>query len=194
MYDLPTSIVIENKEYLITNKGDFHVILDCFAALEDAELDERFRIYSALIIFYEDINSIEDIVNVFSTNCQKAVNEMYNFFNCGQQNIGMTVQHKLIDWDQDSQMISAALNNVARKEIRSEPYIHWWTFMGYYCSVGESTLATVVSIRYKIVAGKKLEKYEKEFKRNNPEYFTWRSRNTQQQENDKLARQLWNSN
>lgn len=192
MYELPTSILIDGKNHPIRNNGDFRVILDCFSALDDYELAEQFRYYTSLIIFYSELNEISDVEKIFKSNVNTAIEEMFKFFNCGQQNIGMTSPHKLIDWNYDTQMICGAINNVANKEIRLEPYIHWWTFMGYYCSVGESTLATVVNIRNKIVKGKKLEKYEQEFKRENPHYFNWRSRDVSQIENDKLALSIWN--
>lgn len=193
MYELPTSIIIDGVSFHITDNGDYRMILDCFNALEDEELQDRFRIETALIIFYEDINDREDIYKFFGNNVNEAVSKMYDFINCGQKSIGMTMQYKLIDWEQDSQMISAAVNNVAHKEIRSDHYIHWWTFMGYYCSVGESTLSTVVSIRNKIVKGKKLEKHEREFKRENPEYFNWCAKTLRQKEDDELAKQIWNN-
>lgn len=193
MYTLPNSIIIDDTEYAIRNNGDYRTILDCFSALEDIELPQQYRIYSALIIFYGGINSVDDVENKLGENVEEAVNKMFDFFNCGQENVGMQVNYKLIDWEQDSQIISAAINNVARREIRSEPYLHWWTFMGYYCSIGESILSTVVNIRDKIVKGKKLEKHEKEFKRNNPQYFNWRAEDIQKQEDDKLAFSMWNT-
>ena len=64
--------------------------------------------------------------------------------------------------------------------------------MGYYLSIGESVLATVVSIRNKIVTHQKLEKWEKEFKRDNPEYFIWRSSSVDDREAEKLIKELWN--
>lgn len=193
MYTLPNSIIIDDTEYAIRNNGDYRTILDCFSALEDIELPQQYRIYSALIIFYDGINSVDDVENKLGENVEEAVNKMFDFFNCGQENVGMQVNYKLIDWEQDSQIISAAINNVARREIRSEPYLHWWTFMGYYCSIGESILSTVVNIRDKIVKSKKLEKHEKEFKRNNPQYFNWRAEDIQKQEDDKLAFSMWNA-
>jgi hypothetical protein len=38
-------------------------------------------------------------------------------------------------------------------------------------SVGQSVLSTVVSIRYKTSRGKRLEKWEQDFKKENPQYF-----------------------
>ena len=191
-YSLPIKIKIKDKEFNIRNKGDYRVILDCFEALEDTELDKNIRVFTALIIFYEALNDLDDVFKLFGDDVQEAINQMYLFFNCGKESIGAKSPYKLIDWQNDSQIIAAAINNVTKKEVRQESYIHWWTFMGYYCSVGESTLSTVVNIRWKIAKGKPLEKYEKEFKNQNPEYFNWGAKTVEQQENDVLLKSLWN--
>ncbi|MBR3644998.1 MAG: hypothetical protein IKN54_01135 [Lachnospiraceae bacterium] len=192
MYDIPTSIQVDGEEYTIRNRGDYRVILDCFAALEDSELNEQERLWACLIIFLEDCNDIEDVAQL--DNIPEIVNQMYLFFNCGTESgVGKKVNHKLIDWDKDSQLICSAVNKVANKEIRLEPYIHWWTFMGYYTAIGESPLSTIISIRDKMLSGKKLEKYEKEFRRDNPQFFVWNSSTVAQTEADKLAKELWNS-
>lgn len=168
------------------------MVLDCFKALQDAELNPKERVFCSLLIFYENINSIADI-NKFP-DLETAIKEMYNFFNCGKdQSVGKRMKHRLIDWDKDSQMICSAINKVANKEVRAEPYIHWWTFMGYYSAVGESLLSTVLSIRDKLSRGKKLEKYEREFKNENPEYFVWNARTTDDEEADRLFNELWNN-
>ena len=41
MFEIPTTIELNGKEFNIRNKGDYRTILDCFAALEDAELDKQ---------------------------------------------------------------------------------------------------------------------------------------------------------
>ena len=192
MYEIPTSITIEDTVFHIRNNGDYRMVLDCFNALQDAELTKQERLFVSLIIFYEDINSIEDLEKF--PNIEDAVSEMYNFFNCGQvQGIGKNVNYKLIDWEQDSQLICSAINKVANKEVRAEPYIHWWTFMGYYSAIGESLFSTIVNIRDKTMKGKKLEKYEREFKRDNPEYFVWNARSIEDKEADALLKEIWNS-
>ena len=192
MYELPISITIADKEYKIRNNGDYRVILDCFDALEDTELDENTRLGVALIIFYEDFNSLEDVAEF--PELETAIDEMCQFFNCGQkESPGAKVKHKLIDWNQDSPLIFAAINQVANKEVRSLEYMHWWTFMGHYISIGKSVLSEVVGIRNKIVTGKKLEKYEREFKNQNPQYFIWNSQTAEQRENDAWLRSVWNS-
>lgn len=191
MYSLPLSVQLGDKSFKIRNNGDFRMILDCFNALNDSELSEDERIISSFIIFYEDFNCLEDISSIDEDELNTLVQEMYKFMNCGNpESVGAT-HDKLIDWEADSTIICAAVNNVCGKEIRVMEYLHWWTFMGYYMSVGESTLSSVVSIRNKLVKGKKLEKYEKEFKKNNPEYFTWDKRSVKQKEDDDLIRSLF---
>ena len=190
MYEIPTTITVGSTEYRIRNKGDYRMVLDCFSALQDASLNSNERLFCSLIIFYEDINCIADI-NKFE-DLEEAATKMFDFFNCGRsQSVGKKMNHKLIDWEQDSQIICSAINKVANKEVRAEPYIHWWTFMGYYSAVGESLLSTIVSIRDKIVKGKKLEKHERIFRQENPEYFIWNTNNIDE-EAEELFNELWN--
>lgn len=192
MYEIPISITINNKEYRIRNNGDYRVVLDCFSALQDVELTEQERVFASLIIFYQDFNSIDDIF--IQEDIVELVSEMYKFFNCGESDaLGSRVNHKLIDWEQDSQLICGAVNKVANTEIRSAPYIHWWTFMGYFSTIGQSLFSTVVAIRDKLIRGKKLEKFEREFKRDNPKYFAWNSKSVSDAEADRLLQELWNS-
>lgn len=192
MYTIPTSITIEDKSFAIRDKGDYRVILDCFSALNDVELTEQERTIACLIIFYEDLNTIEDVNNL--SDISVAIKEMYRFFNCGEdESVGAKFNHRLIDWDKDAQMVSSAINRVANTEIRLEPYIHWWTFMGYYTAVGDSLLSQVVSIRHKILSNKKLEKYEQQFKRDNPQFFTWNHKSIEDQEAEDWVHSIWNS-
>ena len=192
MYEIPQSIILDGVEYPIRNRGDYRMVLDCLAALDDTELTRQERLYSALIIFYEPLNSVESVNSL--PNINTAVLEMFKFINCGQnESPGASVNYKLIDWEQDSQLICSAVNKVYGKEIRLEPYIHWWTFMGYYLAVGDSALSTVVGIRNKVIKGKKLEKHEQEFRKNNPNYFNRNFDSATKKDLDNYVKQLWNS-
>ena len=63
--------------------------------------------------------------------------------------------------------------------------------MAYYMAIGDSTLAHVVGIREKIVKGTKLEKHEREFKAENPQFFDWNFRKEEDQaEYDKIMK-MW---
>ena len=193
MYTLPTTVKIRDNDFKIRNKGDFRMVLDCFNALQDDNLSQQERVISSLIIFYDDVHSYEDLCVLFKDDedLKLAIEKMYEFFNCNQKEVGAKQNYKLIDWDNDSQIICSAINNVANIEIRSLEYLHWWTFMGYYISIGESVLSTVVGIRHKIATGKKLEKYEKDFRKDNPNYFNFDYRTSEQREEDAKFRAMW---
>jgi len=192
MYELPITVSAENAVYHIRNNGDYRMVLDCFSALNDVGLSNSERIFAALIIFFEEFDDMEKLFTCAEELITELVNKMFIFFNCGSENPGAKTEMKLIDWEGDSQLIASGINNVANTEIRSVEYCHWWTFMGYYCAIGESPLSTVVGIRSKIAKGKKLEKYEQEFRRDNPQYFNWDMRTLKQKEDDALLNEIWN--
>lgn len=192
MYELPTTITVRDRKFHIRDSGDFRMVLDCFSALQDEEMSEDYRVLASLLIFYNEFSSEQDVMEC-KDYVDGLVKEMFLFMNAGQeQSPGADSGNALIDWEGDSQMICAAINNVAKTEIRTIQYLHWWTFLGYYMSVGESVLSTVVGIRSKLCKHKKLEKWEQEFKKNNPRYFVWRKSSVADREAENLVRNLWN--
>ena len=193
MFELPTTITVNGTEYPIRNKGDFRMIFDVFSALNDDELDISYRAITALIIFIDGMNSVEDVLGTFDTeeSIGLAIKEMYRFINCGEDDsVGAKARHSVVYWEQDQHIIAAAVNKVAQKEVRGLEYLHWWTFMGYYLGIGESVFSTIVQIRSKIKEGKKLEKYEQQFRRDNPQYFTTK-RTESEKSFDEELRRMW---
>ena len=193
MYELPTYVVVNDTQYNIRNQGDFRVVLDCFVALNDIDLPKELRLLTCMIIFYSDFNDIDDLNDLDIDTIRELLNQMYSFFNCGDDNIGASKPYKLVDWENDSQLIMSSINVVAHKEVRAEAYLHWWTFMGYYLNIGEGPFSNIVAIREKIIKHKKLEDYEKEFKRDNPQYFNWEWRTEQEIAEDNLLKELWHT-
>lgn len=188
MYELPTKLNIGGVDYGIRGQGDFRVIISTFSVLEDTKLNKNERIMVALGIFYDEVDTIDDINAI--PDLEEAVRQMYWFFDAGRPEGGIAGK-KLIDWDNDSAMICSAINQVAGKEIRELPYLHWWTFIGYYMAIGESTMTTVISIRDKIAHNKKLEKWERQYRRENPQYFNWNSKTAEEQEADNWVFSQW---
>lgn len=193
MFDLPTTVTIKDREFGIRDDGDYRMVLDVFSALQDIDIPKKERVITAIVIFYDGFS----LDNVFekaesSEIMEELATKMFDFISCGQTNMGNKTNHKLIDWEQDEQLIASAINNVANTEIRTVDYMHWWTFMGHYISVGESVLSTVVQIRSKLVEGKKLEKHEQEFRKKNPEYFIWNRQTVEDREADALIKEIWN--
>lgn len=185
MFELPVELEIDGKLHPIRNRGDFRMVLDCFAALNEVELDDADRILSSLIIFYDELSGEDDVYTVFGDAISEAVTQMMSFFNCGEVTVGSKQNYRLVDWQKDSQLIASAINKSAGMEIRSLDYLHWWTFMGYYLAIDDkSAWANIVSIRHKIKTGKKLEKDEIKFRRENPEYFVWDSKTVEEKRNE----------
>lgn len=192
MYELPTEIMIEGRPYKLRNRGDYRVVLDVFSVLEDEELNQEERFISALIIFYEDLNEVEDVyanANIVSD----LLKQMFWFLRGGKdEDDSNTKNQKLIDWNGDSDIIISAINNVAGREVRAEQYTHWWTFLAYYMAIGDSILSTVVGIRNKMMNSKPLDKWEREYRNRNPQYFNWQYKTADEIDAEKWLKSVWN--
>ena len=97
-----------------------------------------------------------------------------------------------MDWEQDGDMIVPAVNKVAGKEIRAVPYMHWWTFFGYFMESGECLFNTVVGIRSKNAKGERLDKWEKKFYQENKNTIDIKTRLSEEEQayKDKLNEML----
>lgn len=190
MYELPISVLIDGESFKIRDKGDFRMILHCFQILNAEDLDDREKIIACLMVFYEGLDDLDSVLAFQHT--EEAIKKMFEFMNGGQPEASKKESVNLIDWEQDSMLITSAINHVAGKEIRAEKYLHWWTFLAYYMAIGECPLSQIVAIRSKIAHGKKLEKYEKEFKQQNLQYFNIDMRGTKQKEAETYIQAMWN--
>lgn len=193
MYDLPTSVTVNGESFKIRDKGDFRMVLQCFNILNAEDLNESEKCIACLMVFYEKFNVLEDVLKISKVEFESATREMFAFMNMGQNESENTRSAvKLIDWEKDSLLIASAINNVAGKEIRAAKYVHWWTFIGYYMAIGDCALSQIVAIRHKIAHGTKLEKYEKKFRQENPQFFNVDYRTTEQKQAEEYIRNMWN--
>ena len=102
-----------------------------------------------------------------------------------------------MDWDQDADIIIPAINRVAGTgDVRAMPYLHWWTFLGYYMEIGESLFSNIVQIRQKKAKRKKLEKWEQEFYRENKKLIDIKAKLSEEEEEIRRAeeealKELW---
>lgn len=183
-WDLPTSVNVGGKMYEVN--ADFRDILGVIKRLNSPNLSERERSYVALALFYSDFDSIpKGLWNV-------AAEQLTLFLNCGVTETDKRPRPQLIDWEQDQQMIVADVNKVAACEIRTLPFLHWWTFVAYFNGIGEGQLSTVVSIRDKKRRGKPLDKWEREWYRDNKSRVDLKTKysDEEQAEIDRLNRLL----
>ena len=95
---------------------------------------------------------------------------------------------KTMDWEQDAPILIPAINKVLNCEIRAEKYIHWWTFLGAYMGIGESLFSNIVSIRQKKAKGKKLDKWEMEFYKENKSLIDFKQKDQRSDEEKEMLR------
>ena len=169
---LPTTLDIDEKEYKI--RTDYRIVLTIFEAFNDVELKDNEKIYVMLELLYEKKPD----------NLEEAIKQANWFLDGGKQYEEFNKTKKVMDWEQDESIIFSAVNKVAGCETREKEYIHWWTFLGYFSEIGEGLFSTVINIRQKKNRGKKLEKYEQEFYRNNKQLIDLKQKYTTEEQTE----------
>ena len=149
-WGLPKSATFSGREY--AHRWDFREILKLLALLGDESKPETLRWYAAAFYFYQGQLPPG----------QAAFSYLERFLTAGMK---AAPGPRLFDWEQDAQLIAGAVNAVAGREVREMESLHWWTFLGYFRSIGEGPFATVVAIRDKRRRGAKLTPQEQEFAR-----------------------------
>lgn len=160
-------------------RSDFRVALLIFQACADPELSDLEKAMTMIECLYDDFDDIPP------SDYQEANDKAAWFLSGGDNISNKESSKKLMDWEQDEQLIFSAVNKVAGREIREAEYIHWWTFLGYMREMGECLFNTVVNIREKKNKGKKLEKYEQEFYRANKSLIDIKVRLTPEEQAEK---------
>ena len=161
MHSLPYSVNVDGELLNIRNKCDFRVVLDAIEALNDEDLTQQEKIQTALFIFYG--NELHK-----TTNYEEAARQMFIVINVGEEETEHEEKPRMMDWKHDFPQIAPPISRVLGYDVRTpEKFCHWWTFIGAYMEIGECTFANVISIRSKRMKGKKLEKWEEEFYREN---------------------------
>lgn len=151
---LPKSLEVNGVSYSIDS--DFRNILQIFAAFNDDELKDNEKTYICLRRLYTEFEKIP------VSDYAEAYKAASDFIECYTRSD--TPGPKVIDWEKDEQLIFAAVNKVAGTEIRAVPFMHWWTFLGYFQGIDRDDLwSFILTIRQKKAKHKKLEKYESEF-------------------------------
>lgn len=176
---LPADAVIGGKRYAIYS--DYRDILEIFAYFSDPDLPDYLKWRIALALFYEGEIPEEDQ--------EKAMQFMLEFFSGGKPEAD-EIGPKLLDWQQDADLIVADINKAAGQEIRALPYLHWWTFLSWFHAIGDGQLSTVVAIREKLARGKKLEGWEKEYYREHKHRVELPKRYSQQELQQRQQLQL----
>lgn len=183
-WELPTSLEVSGKEYAI--RTDYRVILDILAAMNDPEIfdpgmteeEKKMEQFMTMLqILYIDFDSMPP------KDWQEAMKKAVDFIDCGIKGDDKP-KPRTMDWEQDAPIIAPEISKIAGRDIRIGK-THWWEFFGYYLGIGEGVFNTIVSIREKKRKGKKLEKWEQEFYKNNKSLVDLRAKKVERSEEEK---------
>lgn len=153
--NLPTTINVGGRPYDI--RADFRNVLNIFSAFNDPDLNDREKAYICLCRLYADFKSMPE------KDIREALEKALKFLECEAIHEDKP-SPRTVNWVKDEQLIFPAVNCVAGMEVRALPFLHWWTFFGYFQSIDHDSLCGyVMTIRQKRARGKKLEKHEREF-------------------------------
>lgn len=153
---LPTTLTVGFEDRRI--RSDFRTALLILEAYGDPDLTDYDKCVVCVECLFED--------TIPPALYDEALEQACWFIDGG--NVAHSrVSVRVIDWTQDEAVIFPAINKVAGKEVRAENYIHWWTFLGWFQEIGECALSTIVGIRYKLARGKPLDKWERDYLRDN---------------------------
>lgn len=168
---LPKELTVGGVDYPI--RTDYHNVLDVFEAFQDPDLAYSEKWEVAIYMMFECFSCYDDAFEAAEAGflvenaenefpIDEAMKQISWFITAGQPEKEVLAL-PVYNWKQDEQMIFSAVNKVAGMETRELPYLHWWTFVGYFNEIGEGTFTYIMGIRHKINSGKKLEKHEREF-------------------------------
>ena len=183
-WDFPTSLNIGGVDYEI--RTDYRAVLDLFTALSDPELtdeDEQVTAYMQNRVIMEIMFPQCDDIPL--EHMQEALEKVTEFIDMGITEDSK--KPKTMDWEQDAPILIPAINKVLNTEIRAQKYIHWWTFLGAYMEIGESLFSNIVHIRQKKAKGKKLDKWEMDFYKENQSLIDFKEKKAQRSEEEKSA-------
>ena len=178
--ELPESLTVNGKEFEINT--DFRIALGIMEALGDEELTDVDKAAVILINLFCEEPDPEDY--------EEALKQASWFLDGGVEyktdddeaaGSNKPRQKPIIDWVKDQRFIFSAVNKVAGCEVRALPNLHWFTFLGYLSEIGEGMLSTIIGIRQKRNAGKKLDKTEQEFYRKNKEIIDLKPKLTREE-------------
>ena len=176
IFDLPTSLDVGGTQWDID--PDFRQVLRILEAMADPDLAEGEK---ALVLLYDLYVDFGDMPPALY---QQALDAATDFIDHGMGG-GNTEESRadrardgarVMDWAQDAPLIFPAVNRVAGFEVRGAPFLHWWTFLGYFMEISGSVYSTVLGLRSKKAHRKRLEKAEQAFWNENRDICRLRKR------------------
>ena len=142
-------------------RSDYRDVLELLRWLNgqaDPALDQSERWYVAMRLFYPEFAALPQPL------WSDATQFLTEFLAAGRREQPRPGP-ALMDWQQDAPLIAAGISKAAGQDVRTLPYLHWWSFLAWFDAIGEGSFATVVAIRDKLRRGKRLENWELDYYR-----------------------------
>ena len=142
-------------------RSDYRDVLELLRWLNgqaDPALDQSERWYVAMRLFYPEFAALPQSL------WPDATQFLTEFLAAGRREQPRPGP-ALMDWQQDAPLIAAGISKAAGQDVRTLPYLHWWSFLAWFDAIGEGSFATVVAIRDKLRRGKRLENWELDYYR-----------------------------
>lgn len=159
-YRLPSSLEVRGKEYEI--RTDYRAVLDVFKALSNPNMSEPQKAEAILTKIYANVSKLP------YAGIGEAITKALWFINGGKESDGSGKKSpRLLDWEQDFDLIIAPINKSLGFDVRAVEHLHWWTFLSEFQEMGDCLFAQVVAIRSKLARHKPLSKAEREWYRQN---------------------------
>lgn len=160
-WELPLSVDLGGRAYRI--QTDYRDILKILRILADERYHPRARwLWAVAAFLHPETPPMEH----FQTACDCLAR-----FLQGGENTCVCQDSPLIDWEADAPEILDGVNAVAGRDVRSDEYLHWWTFLSCFHNIREGRLADLVAIRHKRQKGHRLTDAEQEYVRRFPNKF-----------------------
>lgn len=176
VWRLPRSLEISGREFFI--RTDFRDILYALKFFSDPEYSDYEKAEICLTVMYPDYDetcSVEQKAEMLKKVCEFIDMGLTADDGSGKK------RPRTMDWEKDAKIIIPGINKVLGMEVRALEYMHWWTFLSAYMEIGEGVFASVVNIRTKKSKGEKLEKWEKEFAKENKQLIDLDFKKTEEQ-------------
>lgn len=170
--ELPTDVDVKCRKFNIASKGDWRTMIKCSNALSKDETPNDIKVPAILTMFYDELTI--DNLDDYAEYLDELIKCMFFILAYGNLEVKQTVK-PTINYEKDIRLIVEAISK-EHSEVRTttsvdivdeqgfpKGYIHWWTFLSYLNSCTDTTLNTILGLRYKINNGKKLNKEEREF-------------------------------
>ena len=171
MFNLSDTVPVSGAEYSV--RTDFRVILEIFVMLDDPDLTDADKTEALFRMFYVER----------PPDAEAALQAFTDFVDPRHGSQGKKSSGRLIDWQQDFDLMVAPINHILGFECRAAEYLHWRTFLSAYLEIPpESVFARVLRIREKLHTGKKLEKNERTWYRKNMELVSLKPKFSQSEE------------